>query len=196
MSKKFPDLALVAQQKIDKNIKCIGPWCHLNEFSNGDYSGLEIDYYNPYSGDLNKKKLSLKAQDYHDRFIHYFSEILNQHHGRSYSVKYWSILLSAPVTFVIESVLYKIAVIENNKNHYQTEVFNLKFHPVISSTRSLLNWLNSDDGTLYTFSHILLKSDQDKIIVKKYSQKKCSRKNVMRFKLVEIDKSHKYLVRF
>jgi|APSaa5957512535_1039671.scaffolds.fasta_scaffold104475_3 hypothetical protein len=42
MSDKFPNLALVAKQKINNDIECIGPWCHLTDFSNGDYSGVFI----------------------------------------------------------------------------------------------------------------------------------------------------------
>ena len=180
MKKIYPDLALVSSQKINNNIDCIGLWCYLNDFSKGDYIGLEWKFYNDKSA---KEQLSLLALKYHDSIILHLTAVLNKHHGRSYSKKYWSILLSTSVISVIETVLNKIQVIENNKKYYQVDIFNLNSHPVLSSTRSLLAWLNTDDGTLYILSTILKKSNQDRILVNKshdFIQQKRSKKIVFK----------------
>jgi len=196
VTEDYPFLALVSKQKIDNNIECIGPWCYLDDFANGDFSSLNKNYHIAGKENPNKLKLSANADEYHDRFICHLSGVLNQHHGRNYSQKYWSILLSASVTYVIESVLNKIHLIEDNKNDYEADVFDLKSHPVINSTRSLMGWLNSDDGTLYTFSYILLHSNQNKIIIKKrhnFIQKKIGlfrRLNISRRVILEYLKTY------
>jgi len=185
MLKNIPEIALVARQKTGKNIDSIGPWCHLDEFKNGDYFGFSVDYFNPFDDELKKNNASKKALEYHDRITTYLAYALNKYHGRNYSHRYWSILLSKSVISVIESVLYKIAIFEGINKLYKVEVYDLEAHPRLLSTRSLIDWINSDDGVLYIFSHIIQSINMDNIVINNkvvLNQKRINVANTLRNK--------------